>query len=191
MALEIPEVRTRRFSVDEFNRVGEQGFFNDESRVELIEGEIIEMGPIGPSHAGTPIRLVRVFLKRLGERAVISPQNPAVMDERNEPLPDLVVARPRWDDYSRSAPRAEDLLLVVEVSDSTVGHDTRKMGIYARNGVPESWMVQVKDATVGVFSEPSPTGYRLTRTYARGEAILLGAFPDISIPIGGDQPTRE
>ncbi len=111
------EVATYRFSVEEFNKLGEVGIFDEDDRVELLDGEIIVMSPIGTQHAGIVMRLNSVFHEKFGKRVLINPQNPAVLDEFSEPLPDLTLLRPRKDFYTSAHPRPEDILLLVEVSD--------------------------------------------------------------------------
>jgi Uma2 family endonuclease len=114
------EVETYRFSVEEFNKLGEAGIFDEGDRVELLDGEIIVMSPIGSQHAGVVMRLNSVLSSRLGARALIDPQNPTVVDEFSEPRPDLMLFVPRDDFYTAKHPTPEDILLLIEVSDTTL-----------------------------------------------------------------------
>ena len=112
MALEV-EVKRRLFTVAEYHRMGEAGILGEDERVELIEGEIVQMTPIGPRHVGSVININRLFVTRLGDRAVVSPQNPVVIPPRSEPQPDLLLLRPRAVSYSRELPTSQDVLLAV------------------------------------------------------------------------------
>ncbi|HRX71197.1 MAG: Uma2 family endonuclease [Candidatus Competibacteraceae bacterium] len=130
------------WTVAEFQRMGETGFLHPESRLELIEGELFAMAPIGHFHAG----IIRILMDRLGaavgSAAIVDSQNPIVLDEQSEPQPDIVLLRPRPDYYLHGHPCAQDVLLLIEVSDSTVQFDRKtKVPLYARHGIPEVWLV--------------------------------------------------
>jgi Uma2 family endonuclease len=122
MAVEV-EVPRRLFTVEEYHRMAEAGILGEDERVELIEGEIIQMAPLGPRHAGCVINTTRLFVTRFGERAVVSPQNPVIIRPRSEPQPDLLLLWPRAVSYSRELPNSQDVLLAVEVADTTVRFD--------------------------------------------------------------------
>lgn len=131
-----------RWTVSEFQRMGKTRFLDPKARMELIEGELFEMAPIGSFHAGTVTLLAHLFARAVGETAVISVQSPIDLGEHSEPQPDLTLLRPRADYYLSRHPRAEDVLLLIEVSDSTVQFDRKtKVPLYARHGVPEVWLV--------------------------------------------------
>ena len=115
MAVDV-EVPRRLFTVEEYHRMAEAGILDADERVELIEGEVIRMAPVGPRHSGCVINVNRLFVTRLGDRAVVSPQNPVVIRPRSEPQPDLVLLRPRAVSYSRELPASQDVLLAVEVA---------------------------------------------------------------------------
>src|SRR5919108_6402376 len=151
MAIEV-EIARRRFTVEEYHRMAEVGIFQPDERVELIEGEIVKMAPIGPRHAGCVINLNRLFVTRLGDRAVVSPGNPVVIEPRSEPQPDLLLLRPRAVSYSREHATPEDVLLAVEVADTTARFDRIvKARLYARARISEYWLVDVNEASVDVF----------------------------------------
>ena len=122
MAVQVERPR-RLFTVDEYHRMAEAGIFGPEERVELIDGEIIQMSPIGPRHAGCVINLTHLLVTRLGDRAFISPQNPVVIRPRSEPQPDMLVLRKRDVSYSRAHPTPEDVLFAIEVADTTARFD--------------------------------------------------------------------
>ena len=157
MAIQAERPR-RLFTVDEYHRMAEAGVFGPEERVELIEGEILEMSPIGPRHAGCVINANRLFVTRLGDRAVVSPQNPVVIRPRSEPQPDLLLLRPRAVSYSREHPNPEDVLLAVEVADTTVRFDRLvKARLYSRAAIPEFWLFLAQNCEVEVSASPGRT----------------------------------
>src|SRR5918997_6720202 len=117
------QIARRHFTVDDFYRMLEAGILTEDDRVELIDGEIIEMSPIGSRHASCVMRLNAVLTKRLGDTAIVNVQNPLRLSTRSEPLPDCSLLKPREDFYSRAHPTPDDVLLVVEVADSSIGYD--------------------------------------------------------------------
>jgi Uma2 family endonuclease len=174
----------RLFTVDEYHRMVEAGILHEDDRVELLDGEIVEMSPIGPLHAGSVNALIRLFIEALGRRAVVTPQNPAVLDDLSEPQPDVCLARPKEDDYRTAHPRPDDLLLVVEVADTSIDYDRgRKTPRYALAGIRETWVVDLSADRVDVFREPSPGGYRDQTSVGRGDRVAPLAFPDVSFDV--------
>lgn len=167
-----------RFTVKDYHRMAEAEVFDPEDRVELVDGEVLEMAPIDSRHAGCVNRLNYLFVSRLGQRAVIAPQNPVEVDDYSEPQPDLVVLRARDDFYSNSHPAPGDVLLVVEVSNTTLRFDLgRKAALYLAGGIPEVWVV---DVNAGVVHVATPGG---TRAVARGESLAPQAFPDLVLEV--------
>jgi Uma2 family endonuclease len=183
MAVEV-EAPRRLFSVEEYHRMADAGILGEDERVELIEGEIIQMAPIGPAHAGCVINASRLFITRLGDRAVVSPQNPVVVRPRSEPQPDLVLLRPRAVSYSRELPASQDVLLVVEVADTTVRFDRLvKARLYARAGIPEFWLCLPRDGAVEVHRAPGADGYASVTVHGPGQTVSPLAFPDVSFAV--------
>jgi Uma2 family endonuclease len=183
MAVEI-EVPRRLFTVEEYHRMAEAGIFHPDERVELIEGEIVQMSPIGPRHAGCVINANRLFVTRLGERAVVSPQNPVVIQPRSEPQPDLLLLRPRAVSYSREHPTPEDVLLAVEVADTTARYDRLvKSRLYARTGIAEFWLLLAMDGAVEVYRTPGADGYASVTSHGPGQTVSPLAFPDVGFTI--------
>lgn len=132
----------RLWNVADFHRMGKTGFLHPESRLELIEGELFEMAPIGSFHAGTVSILTRLLMQAVANSAIVNIQSPVVLSDCSEPQPDILLLRPRADYYLHKNPHAQDVLLLVEVSDSTVQFDRKtKVPLYARHGVPEVWLV--------------------------------------------------
>ena len=162
-----PPPRRHRLSVDDYHRMGEAGLFGPGERVELIDGEIIDMAPIGSSHSGIVNRLTRLFVAAIGERAIVSVRNPIVLPEHSEPEPDIAVLRPREDFYADATARAGDVLLAIEVADATLAYDRDvKLPLYARHGVPETWSIDVGGARVTRHDAPRDGRYGRTETPA-------------------------
>jgi len=178
-------LKTHRFTVDEYHRMGEVGIFSEDDRVELLAGEIVEMCPIGPLHAGTVNRLTALFTSRLGGEVVVQIQNPLLLrTEDSEPQPDVALLRPRTDFYTRGHPEAHDVYLVIEVADTSVAADREvKFPIYARAGVPEAWLLDVSAERLEVHWHPNPDGYQDVRYFQRGESVAPQAFPDLALTV--------
>ncbi|HXU90466.1 MAG TPA: Uma2 family endonuclease [Methylomirabilota bacterium] len=183
MAVDV-EVARRLFTVEEYHRMADAGIFGEDERIELIEGEIVKMAPIGPRHAGCVINLTRLFVIHLGNRAIVSPQNPVVILPRSEPQPDVVLLRPRAVSYSRELPASQDVLLAVEVADTTVRFDRIvKARLYARAGISEFWLCLAADGVVEVYRRPSAGGYADVTQHGPGQAVAPLAFPDVSFAV--------
>ncbi len=174
------QVVRRLFTVDEYYKMAQAGILHEDDRLELIEGEIVEMAAIGSRHAGCVNRIAQVFYARLGGRAIVSVQNPIRLSERSEPQPDLTLLRPRPDFYSTAHPGPEDMLLLIEVADTTEDYDRDvKIPLYARYGIPEVWLVYLALDSIEVYRGPAPEGYREVQAVRRGERISVQAFPDV------------
>ena len=149
-----------RWTVAEYHRMAETGMLEPDARVELIDGEIIDMAPIGPMHAGIVDQLTDLMTRAVVGSAIVRVQNPVELSNRSEPEPDLTLLRPRADFYKRRQPTAADVLLAIEVSDSTLARDRNvKRPLYARHGVPEYWIVDVAGGRVLTFRGPTDDGY--------------------------------
>jgi Uma2 family endonuclease len=183
MAVEVQYPR-RLFTVEEYHRMAEAGILGADERVELIEGEVVQMAPIGPRHVGCVINATRLFITRLGDRAVVSPQNPVVIRPRSEPQPDLLVLRPRAVSYSRELPGSPDVLLAVEVADTTVRFDRIvKARLYARAGIAEFWLFLATDDALEVYREPGADGYASVTVHGPGQMVSPLAFPDVGFVV--------
>jgi Uma2 family endonuclease len=168
----------RRFTIHEYHLMAEAGIFHEDDRVELLDGEIVEMSPIGSRHSGTVNRLNALFTSRLGRRAVVAVQNPIILDDYSEPQPDLTILAARSDFYSSAHPRPSDTLLTIEVSDSRVSYDRSvKLALYARKHVRELWLVDIPGEAVDVYRRPSSSGYREHQRMERDGRIAPRAFP--------------
>lgn len=178
----VPNQR-RLLTVDEYQAIAEAGYFSPDERLELIRGKIVAMTPIGDSHAYC-VMLVGDAFADLRPTAIVSPQNPLRLPEQQSvPKPDVVLLRRRRDFHARP-PRIQDVLLLVEVSDSSLAYDRDgKIPLYAESGVPEAWLIDLNSKTIFVYRRPSPEGYREVREYRRGDEISPEAFPDVSFPV--------
>ena len=173
------------FTRDDYYAMADAGILKPEDRVELIEGEIYQMGPIGNRHAGCVNRLVRrLAVLTTTDRAVLSTQNPVNLTDISEPEPDITLLRPREDFYGEGHPTPEDVLLLVEVADSSIGFDRgTKLPLYARCGIPEVWLVDVVKRTLEVHREPGQNGYGQVQRLRDGDRITPLAFPDFEIAV--------
>jgi Uma2 family endonuclease len=168
-----------RFTVEEYHRMGQAGIFSEDDPVELIEGEIIEMTPIGSRHAACVARLSALFA-RIPEGPIVWTQNPIRLGEHSEPQPDLALLKPHADFYAAAHPGPEDVLLVVEVAETSLDYDREvKLPLYARAGIPEAWLVDLPGERVEVHRKPSSQGYEEVRRARRGQRIPVGAFPGL------------
>ena len=169
-------------SAEEYLRMGEARVFAPDVRLELIEGEIVEMAPIGSPHAGMVNILTRLFSRAAGDLAVVAVQNPLIVGDRSVPQPDLTLLKPRADSYSTSHPTTADVLLVVEVADTTLQYDLgTKIPLYARCGIAEAWVVDVQERAVRAFRDPSPTGYRTSFTVSGEGSVTALVLPAIVV----------
>ena len=181
MAVEV-ECSRRLFTADEFERMAEAGIFGEEERLELIDGEIVEMTPVGPGHGSGVACLNKRLILGVGDRAVVWIQGSARVALRSVPQPDLALLRPR--SYRRANPTPEDILLVVEVADSSLRYERiRKQRLYAIAGIPEYWVASVKGEWVEVYRSPDGESYRDVRRVPSGGVIAPLSFPDVVIPV--------
>jgi Uma2 family endonuclease len=169
----------RRFTVSEYDRMAKAGILTEDDRVELIDGEIVEMAPIGERHAGTVNRTNNLFGRSFGDQAITAVQNPVRLSDHSEPQPDVALLRRRPDFYRSAHPTPADVLLLVEVAESSAAADRQvKIPLYARSGIPEVWLVDPDQATIAAYREPSASGYGTVLMVRRGEQLAPLAFPD-------------
>ncbi len=178
-------VQRHRLTVEQYHRMAETGVLARDARVELIEGVIVDMAPIGSRHAATVNRLTRALTAAVGTRAIVSIQNPIRLGERSEPQPDLALLRPREDFYAEAIPTAADTLLVIEVSQATAAFDRQvKVPLYAQHGVPEVWIVDLDFSLVRFYRAPQGDRYTdITATETPGPTpvpMLPGVTVDLS-----------
>lgn len=174
----------RRLDVDAYYRMAEAGILTASDRVELIDGDIIDMVPIGSPHAGLTIRLTKAFARAAADGEVaLAVQTPLRLDRYNEPQPDLMLLRPRQDDYTSAHPSAADVVLLVEVSDTSLAYDRNtKLGLYARFGVPEVWIVDTRGGAVEVFRDAVDGAYATRQRPAAG-SLTPALVPALSVDV--------
>jgi Uma2 family endonuclease len=177
--------RAKRFTVEEFEHMVQAGVFAPEARIELIEGEIIEMSPIGDPHASIVDRLTMLMTRHLGDRTIVRVQGPTrFITLSSRPQPDLAILRPRPDYYAGGSPGVADIHLLIEVMDTSVEYDRRrKTPLYARAGVSEVWLVDIPAGILDVHRRPGQRGYEDLRTARRGERVSPQAFPDVVVRV--------
>jgi len=160
------------FTVAEYNRMGETGIFSEDDRVELIEGEIIEMSPIGERHAACVDALAELFREQLQRQVIVRVQNPIQLGNYSEPQPDVALLKRRDDFYRRAHPTSQDVLLVVEVAETTLEYDRQiKAPLYAQAGIEELWIVNLADEQIEIYAQPANGAYQSQRQAGRGETI--------------------
>ena len=162
------------------------GLLAPDARVELIEGEIIDMAPIGNRHASVVDQLAEPMITAAGQRAQVRIQNPLRLDQSSEPVPDLVLLTRRPDNYRRAHPTPADALLIVEVSESSLQFDLRKkLPLYARHGIPEVWIVDLAAPRIHFFHSPRDSGFAHSSSTPRTGQVRLQALPDIEVDLTG------
>lgn len=172
-----------RFSSDDFFRLGEIGIFNEGDRVELVDGEIIQMAPVGSGHSACVHRLVRHLTSRVGQ-AVVRGQDVLVLPNGYNPYPDVLVARPHDDDYESGHPTHEDALVVVEVAASSLRYDRRvKLEWYAQAAIPEYWLVDLRKKLVTIHQHPVAGEYHQQQVYGRGDSWISAALGGLQMPV--------
>jgi len=185
--LERPRAPTRRrFDVDTYYKMAEAGLLGDARRVELIDGEIIDMASIGSPHAEVTNRLARAFSRALrDETALVNVQSPLRLDTYNEPEPDLMILRPRTRGYRARHPNAADVLLLIEVSETSLAYDrAAKLPLYAKFGVPEVWIVDLVGGAVEVYREPKDGAYASRQLLADG-LLSTSLIQSVTIDVAG------
>ena len=180
-----PAAPRRLLTVDEYHRMGEAGILTDDDRVELIEGELVAMAPIGSEHAASTNALTRLLVLAVGDRGIVSVGNPVQLNRHSEPQPDFAVLKPR-DDYRKTLPRPEDTMLAVEVANTSLEYDRKvKLALYARGGIPEVWIVNLAAEEVEVHRSPAADNYTSVTRAGRSDDLTIEALPGVLIPVVG------
>jgi Uma2 family endonuclease len=177
-------VTRKRFTADEYQRMGETGILTEDDRVELIDGEIVAMTPIGTRHNASVNRANRALVRAAGDDAIVQPQGSVRLDFYSEPQPDLVLLRPRADFYASRHAGPDDILLVIEIASSSMDYDRDvKSPLYAAAGVPEYWLVDLNINVLWRFSSPERGAYRSVEQYQRGQSIAPVLLPTCLIDV--------
>jgi Uma2 family endonuclease len=187
------EIKRHRFTVEEYHKMGEAGIFGEDDRVELIDGEVVEMTPIGWRHMWCVRQLIRLLASfaetSSGVRYEVGAQNPIALGEYGEPQPDLVLLH---NPPVGRLPGPAEVALVVEVADTSLGFDRDvKLPHYAEAGIAEAWLIDLNSETIEVHSGPGPGGYRKTTRYTRGERVESATVPDLAFDTDEALPPRE
>jgi Uma2 family endonuclease len=176
------QVLRRRFTVDEYYLMAKVGILHEDDRVELIEGEIVEMSPIGSRHAASVMRLTQYLSEKTGRHALVDVQNPVRLGEHSEPQPDVCLLKPRMDFYAGAHPGPADVLLLIEVADTSADYDRQvKIPLYARAGIGEVWLVDLTQNQVEVYRQPGPRGYRQILMPTAEDRLAPQALPDLAL----------
>ncbi len=164
--------------------MAETGVLKLDARVELLDGKIIDMSPIGPFHGGVTKRLIRFFTSVAKGRWILSVQDPVHLDEYSEPQPDLLLLKPSSDDYTTRHPVPEDVFLLIEVADSSLTFDREeKLPAYGRAGISEVWILNLPAKTLEIYREPHFTGYGANKTLRAGDKVSPLAFSDVAMDV--------
>ena len=175
---------TRRFTVEEYYKLAEVGILGEDDRVELIQGEIVVNSPIGSKHAACVKRLNALFSSRVKDQAIVSVQDPIRLSEHSEPQPDLALLKPRPDFYANRHPGPEDVLLIVEVAETSSEYDRQvKIPLYARHGIPEVWLIDLSKGRLTVFRNLQGDAYTHIKEAKKGDRIAPEALSDVDIPV--------
>lgn len=176
--------RRHRLTVNDYHRMGEVGIIGQNTRVELVGGDVIDMAPIGSTHAGMVRRLEKMLHDSIADSAIISVQNPVVLNQHSEPQPDLAVLKMRNDFYAAAHPEASDILLIIEVSDTTLRYDLEtKLPLYAQAEIPEVWLIDIANSSAELFRNPGRQGYQEIEKPVPGTYIESILLPTLAIPV--------
>lgn len=177
-------LKLRQITAKEYDAMIENCVFDENDQVELLNGAIIEKMPKGTKHSAATDRIARVFYRHFGENVSIRNQNPIWLDEFSEPEPDIVLAVSKEDEYEDSHPTPDEIYLILEVSDSTLGYDrTTKGEAYSRAGIRQYIVLDVQKKTLEDYREPRTDGFQSKQTYHAGQQFNLVAFPDVSLSV--------
>ena len=183
MTLDAPfRPKNRLWTTTEYHRMVESGLLNEKSKVELLNGQIIEMSPIGTFHASCVKCISKLIRLLVGDQGIIGVQDPVMLNEYNEPEPDISILKYKKNFYADAHPGPDDILLVIEVADSSLSFDQEfKFPIYAEAGVNECWLVNIKEKQVERFSSPSTVGYQQREVYTQKDSIALLEYGAIRV----------
>jgi Uma2 family endonuclease len=178
------QILRKKFTVAQYQQMIESGVLTDRDRVELVEGEIIEMSPVGRHHASCVDRLTELFVLCLSSGAMVRVQSPIQLCDHSEPQPDLTLLKRRDDFYADAHPQPQDILALIEVSDTTIEFDrTIKIPLYAENAITEVWIVDLNAQCIEVYREPNTLEYRQVQVFYRGQSLSFQTLPEIQFSV--------
>ncbi len=174
----------RLFTVEEYYQMAAAGILTENDRVELIEGEIVEMAAIGSRHGACVNRLNSLFSQLLGIRAIVGVQNPVRLNNNSEPQPDIALLQPRPDFYADGHPQPQDIFLIIEVADTTIEYDREvKLPLYASSRISEIWIINLNHEVIEVYRNPNNNRYESVQIFQRGSQITIPAFAELSLAV--------
>ncbi|WP_299413312.1 Uma2 family endonuclease [Acaryochloris sp. IP29b_bin.148] len=178
------QILRKKFTVGQYHQMIESGILTDRDHVELIQGEIIEMSPVGRHHAACVDRLNELLVLKLFRKALIRVQSPILLSDNSEPQPDISILQRREDFYNAEHPTPADIFALVEVSDSTIEFDRDvKVPIYAREQIAEVWLVNLNNTQIECYRQPTANSYQQWQVFNLGEKFNFQAFPDVPIQV--------
>ena len=181
----MPVQAKHRFTTADYYRMAEAGVIAPDVRVELLDGEIIDMSPIGPFHGSVTKYLLNYFTKHAQQRWLVTVQDPVHLDDHSEPQPDLMLVRSTSDFYRKRHPGPRDVFLLIEIADTTLTYDREaKLPAYGRSGIPEVWIINLDERVVEIYREANPSGYGSSVIVRPGDSARPLAFADIALPVG-------
>jgi Uma2 family endonuclease len=177
-------VARRHFTVADYHRMRKAGIFTEDDRVELLDGEVIQMSPIGPLHAAIVKRLNTLLGKEPLPGYLVSVQDPVQLADDSEPQPDIAILTYRADYYAGAHPQPPDIQVIIEVADTSVAYDRdRKLPRYAASGIPEVWIIDVDNQQVEQYFNPAHGQYRTKQTWTHGQTLTSQVLPMLSVPV--------
>jgi Uma2 family endonuclease len=179
-------IQRHQLTIEQYYQMAQVGLLSPEDRVELIEGEIIDMAPMGSEHASALRTLAELFVEALQKRAIVAVQDPVRLSERSEPEPDLALLRRRADLYKHAHPTAADVYLIVEVAQTSLRYEREvKLPLYAKHGIPEAWIIDTEKRELSVYRNPEGDRYVSEATTKQPGKIALFALPEVEVDLSG------
>ena len=177
-------VSRRLFTVEDYHEMAHSGILKEDDRVELLDGEIVEMSPIGSRHAACVKRLTKILERQLGDAAILSVQDPIHLGPRSEPQPDLALLKPRADFYAQAHPGPKDVLLIIEVAETLAESDRKlKLPLYAKAGIAEVWIWDLTSKQVEAYLQPAGKKYLVVETYNEKQALAPHLLPKLKVDL--------
>ncbi|WP_069791675.1 Uma2 family endonuclease [Cyanobacterium sp. IPPAS B-1200] len=172
----------KKFAIEEYHQIITSGVLKEDYLIELINGEIFEISPVGFKHASCVKKINYLFAEKLGSKVIIGVQDPIKLNNNSEPQPDIVLLKPRKDFYANDHPTVEDIFLLIEVADSSIDYDrTFKIPIYAENKVREVWLVDLNQNLLEIYQNPQKNYYQNITKLSSEDSLTLSQPEPITI----------